>query len=165
MRSLLAALLCLSAAPACAGGFALRDLTAVADEAGAALGRGYAARAAPERLTLMCTTCDGAPMVDLLLGRQADGTEERVRAGRTSMAQLESLCRARSPDCRLSALSVAPAVGWVTSYSIGSSAGATAVVLRDSDLLTIRALAGSREVAARQVEILARKVAPRIVGR
>ncbi|PIK72730.1 hypothetical protein CS379_12350, partial [Methylobacterium frigidaeris] len=126
MRSLLAALLCLSAAPACAGGFALRDLTAVADEAGAALGRGYAARAAPERLTLMCTTCDGAPMVDLLLGRQADGTEERVRAGRTSMAQLESLCRARSPDCRLSALSVAPAVGWVTSYSIGSSAGATA---------------------------------------
>lgn len=35
MRSLLVALLCLSAAPACAGGFALRDLTAVADEAGA----------------------------------------------------------------------------------------------------------------------------------
>jgi hypothetical protein len=165
MRTLLAALLCLAAAPACAEGFALRDLTAVAGEAGTALGPGFVSRAAPERLTLMCSTCDGAPMVDLLLGRQADGTEERVRAGRTSMAELEAICRARSPDCRLSGLSVAPAVGWVTSYGVGSSAGATAIILRDGDLLTIRALAGSRAAAARQVETLARAVAPRIVGR
>ncbi len=42
MRSPLAALLCLSTAPACAGGFAPRDLFAVADEAGSALGQGYA---------------------------------------------------------------------------------------------------------------------------
>lgn len=111
MRGLLAALLCLSAAPAFAGGFGLRDFTAVADEAGSALGLGYAARAAPERLTLMCTTGDGAPMVDLLLGREADGTEERVRAGRTLMAQLEDICRSRSPDCRLSGLPVNLAVG------------------------------------------------------
>ncbi len=55
-------------------------------------------------------------------------------------------------------------MGWVTTYGIGSSAGATAVILRDGDLLTIRALAGSRDVAARQVEILVRRIAPRIVG-
>lgn len=165
MRSVIVALLCLAGAPACAEGFAIRDLTAVAGEAGAALGTGFVSRAAAERLTLMCMSCEGAPMVDLLLGRQSDGTEERVRAGRTSMADIEAICRARSPDCRLSALSVAPAVGWVTRCGVGSSAGATAVILRGGDLLTIRALASSREAAARQVEILARTVAPRIVGR
>ncbi|UHC19602.1 hypothetical protein LRS73_29155 [Methylobacterium currus] len=165
MRNLIMALLCLTAAPAHAEGFALRDLAAVAASAGTALGFGFVSRAAPERLTLICTTCEGAPMVDLLLGRQTDGTEERVRAGRTSMAQLEAICRERSPDCRLSGLSVAPAVGWATTYGVGSSAGATAIILRGGDLLTIRALAGSREAAARQVEILACTVAPRIVGR
>ncbi|SFU50750.1 hypothetical protein SAMN02799631_01007 [Methylobacterium sp. 174MFSha1.1] len=165
MRNLFIALLCLAAAPACAEGFAIRDLTAVASEAGTALGIGFVSRAAPDRLTLMCTTCEGAPMVDLLLGRQADGTEERVRAGQTSMAQLEALCRERRTDCRLSGLSVAPAVGWVTGYGVGSSAGATAIILRGGDLLTIRVLAGSAEAAARPIEILSRTVAARIVGR
>lgn len=165
MRNLILAFFCLTAAPAHAEGFAIRDLTTVAGEAGAALGAGVMARAAPERLTLMCTTCDGAPMVDLLLGRQADGTEERVRSGQTPMAQIETICRERSPECRLSGLSVAPAVGWATTYGVGSSAGATAILLRDGDVLTIRALAGSRETAARQIEILARTVAARIVGR
>ncbi|MET7241828.1 hypothetical protein ABZT49_00510 [Methylobacterium sp. EM32] len=164
MRNLFIALLCLAAAPAHAEGFAIRDLTAVAIEAGAALGTGYVSRAAPDRLTLMCTACEGAPVVDLLLGRQADGTEERVRAGQTAMAQLEALCRARRPDCRLSGLSVAPAVGWVTRYGVGSSAGATAIILRGGDLLTIRVLAGSGEAASRPVEILVRTVAARIVG-
>jgi hypothetical protein len=165
MRSLIVALLCLAAVPARAEGFAIRDLTAVAGEAKASLGEGFVARAEPQRLTLMCPGCEGAPMIDLLLGRQADGTEERVRAGRTSLAQLEAICRSRSPDCRLSALSVAPAVGWVSAYTAGSGAGATAVILRDGDLLTIRSLAGSPAAASRQVDVLARAVAPRIVGR
>ncbi len=165
MRDLIVALLCLAGAPAYADGFAIRNLTVIAADAGTALGPGFVSRAAPERLTLMCTTCEGAPLVDLLLGRQTDGTEERVRAGRTSMAQLEAICRERSPDCRVSGLPVAPAIGWATTYGVGSSAGATAVILRGGDLLTIRAFAGSREAAARQVEILARTVAPRIVGR
>ncbi|GJD58508.1 hypothetical protein [Methylobacterium dankookense] len=165
MRSLVLALPCLWAHAAQADGFAIRDLAAVADAAKAALGQGFAARAETRRLTLVCTGCAGAPMLDLLLGRQTDGTEERVRSGQTSVAQLEALCQARSPDCRVSGLAVAPAVGWVSSYAAGSGAGATAVILYGGDLLTIRGLAGSRESATRHVEALVRAVAPRIVGR
>ncbi|WP_342152858.1 hypothetical protein [Methylorubrum sp. SB2] len=148
-----------------AQGFAVQNLTAVANEAKRALGDGYAARAEPQRLTLMCLGCPGGPMVDLLLGRQTDGTEERVRSGQTSIAQLEALCRAKSPDCRLSALGVAPAVGWISAYPIGRTAGATAILLRGGDRLTIRAVAENSEAATRQVESLVRAVAPRIVGR
>ncbi|KQP40063.1 hypothetical protein ASF49_21410 [Methylobacterium sp. Leaf104] len=165
MRILLFALLCLVAVKAQAEGFAVRDLSTVADEARAALGTGFLARAEPRRLILSCPDCKGAPMIDLQLGRQTDGTEERVRSGQTSLDQLEGLCRARNPACRLSGLSLAPALGWVTSYPMGTGSGATAVILRDGDLLTIRALAGSGEVAAGHVAALVRAVAPRIIGR
>ncbi|MEH3143818.1 MAG: hypothetical protein PGN34_00295 [Methylobacterium frigidaeris] len=154
-----------AATAARAEGFAARDLTTVADAARTALGGRFAARAEPRRLTLTCPECDGAPVVDLQLGRQTDGTEGRVRSGQTSVEQLEALCRARSPECRLSGLSVAPAVGWTSTYPLGAGAGATAVILRDGDLLTIRVLAGTRAVAAGHVETLVRTLAPRIVGR
>ncbi len=165
MRIVALVLLCLWAQAARAEGFAVQSLTAVADEAKRALGGGYAARAEPQRLTLVCLGCPGGPMVDLQLGRQTDGTEERVRSGETSIAQLEALCRAKSPECRLSALGVAPAVGWISTYPMGRTAGATAILLRGGDRLIIRAVAETREAATRQVESLVRAVAPRIVGR
>jgi hypothetical protein len=169
MRSLIAVLACLIAAGAQAEGFAQRDLRTVAGEATASLeaslGGRIASRAEPGRLTLTCPDCAGGPMIDLLIGRQTDGTEERVRSGRTSMAQLEALCQARSPDCRLSGLPVAPAVGWITTYAIGRTAGSTAIILRDGDMLTIRSLASDGAIARRNAETLARSVAPRIVGR
>ena len=164
MRNLIAAFLCLSAGAAQAEGFAVQDLTSVAAGAKAALGTGFVARAEPRRLTLSCPGCGGTPMIDLQLGRQTDGTEERVRSGQTSLDRLEVLCRAKNPECRLSGLSVAPALGWVSSYPMGTSAGATAVILRDGDLLTIRALADTREAAAGHVATLVRAVAPGIVG-
>lgn len=165
MRIVALVLLCLWSQAAWAEGFAVQNLTGLADDAKRALGDGYAARAEPQRLTLMCLGCPGGPMVDLQLGRQTDGTEERVRSGETSVAQLEALCRAKSPECRLSALGVAPAVGWISAYPIGKTAGATAIVLRGGDRLTIRAVAETSEAATRQVEALVRTVAPRIVGR
>lgn len=165
MRTLVVALLCLSAGAARAEGFAVRDLTTVVDAAKAVLSTGALSRAEPRRLTLSCPDCAGAPMIDLQLGRQTDGTEERVRSGQTSLDRLEALCRAKNPDCRLSVLSVAPALGWISSYPVGTSAGATAMILRDGDLLTIRALAGSREAASGHVAALVRAVAPGLVGR
>lgn len=165
MRRVLAALLGLSTVSAQAEGFAVRDLSSVAAQASAALGEGFQSRVAPQRVTLMCPSCEGAPMIDILLGRQDDGTEERVRSGQTSIEKLEALCQARSPECRLSALSVAPAVGWLSTYPMGSTAGSTAVILRGGDLLTIRSLARNSEVAARNAQTLARTVAPAIVGR
>ncbi|OHV12396.1 hypothetical protein BK022_26515 [Methylorubrum extorquens] len=165
MRIVALVLLCLLSQSAQAQGFAVQNLTAVADDAKRALGDGFSARAEPQRLTLVCLDCPGGPMVDLQLGRQTDGTEERVRSGETSIAQLETLCRAKSPDCRLSGLGVAPAVGWISTYPTGKTTGATAIVLRGSDRLIIRAVAETREAATRQVETLVQAVAPRIVGR
>ncbi|CAO4152080.1 hypothetical protein GPNCGGLF_LOCUS3810 [Methylorubrum aminovorans] len=160
----LAVLIGLLPFPVIAEGFAVRDLTSVAAEAKTALGGRYAARAEPARLTLLCTECEGAPMIDVLLGRQADGTEERVRSGQTPVARLEALCRQRNPECRLTGLSVAPAVGWISLYRTGAMSGATAIVLRDGDLLTIRSLAGDAATASRNARILVEALAPRIVG-
>ena len=149
-----------------AEGFVAKDLTKVADAAKAALGGEFAQRAAPARLTLTCPTCKGAPMIDVLVGRQDDGTEARVRSGQTTIAQLEKLCRDKVDACRITELKVAPAVGWLSVYPMGASmAGSTAVILRDGDLLTIRSLASDPTVAKRNAEKLTASLAPKIVGR
>jgi hypothetical protein len=137
---------------ASARGFAVQDLAPFGPSLEKALGPGFAHRAQARRVTLMCPTCEGSPMVDVLLGRQADGTEARLRSGETPIARLEALCRARSSSCRLAALVVSPAVGWVLTYGMGSQFGSTAVVLRDGDLLTIRVIAGSEALARASVD-------------
>lgn len=149
-----------------AEGFAAKDLTQVADDAKAALGGDFAHRAEAARLTLTCPTCKGEPMIDVLVGRQDDGTEERVRSGKTTIAQLEKFCRAKVDACRISELKVAPAVGWLSAYPMGAAmAGSTVVILRGGDLLTIRSLASDPGVAKRNAEKLAASIAPKIVGR
>lgn len=165
MRRIAAALACLAAVPASAEGFAVRDLKTIAADANHALGGRYATKSEPKRLILNCSDCEGAPIIDMQLGRQTDGTEGRVRSGQTSIARLESICQSRSPDCRLTGLSVLPAVGWISSYALGATGGSTAIILRDGDMLTIRSIAADRDVAARNAETIARTIVPRIVGR
>lgn len=154
----------LSAGPALAEGFALRDLSGLGPAAGAALGGGYLHRAAPDRVTLTCPDCAGAPMIDILIGRQTDGTEARVRSGETPIAQLERLCQAREPRCRLGPLAAAPAIGWLSTYPIGATAGATAILLREGDMLTIRSVAGTPEIARGNAERLVEEMRRVVVG-
>lgn len=160
-----AALLCLVALPAQADGFAVQDLSRVVDGAVAALGKGYEAKVEPKRLILRCATCPGMTAIDVLIGRQDDGTEGRVRSGATPISKLEALCKARSPDCRLTGLSVAPAVGWISTYAIGSTAGSTAIMIRDGDLLTIRSVSDDAALARRNASTLVKAIAPVIIGR
>lgn len=155
----------LTAGGARAEGFAVKNLTAVAANAKAALGGDFIHKVDPERLTLTCPTCKGAPMIDVLIGRQADGTEERVRSGRTPISRLEELCRAKSPTCRIEGLKVAPAVGWISAYPMGPFKGSTAIILRGGDLLTIRSLASDAGVAKANAERLVSTVAPTIIGK
>ena len=149
---------------ATAQGLATRDLTGVGQAAAAALGSGFQARTEPQRVTLFCTTCAATPAVDILIGRQADGTEERVRSGATNMADLQRICQARSPQCTVAALDVAPAVGWVSGYPLGDRAGATAVIIRDGDLLTVRSLAQNPASAKQAIDRLLPLIRARIVG-
>ncbi|MDO7843963.1 hypothetical protein [Sphingomonas immobilis] len=163
MRALIAAALLLLPVPAQAEGFAVHDLTTVATDLQKALGDGFVERAEPTRVTLTCPSCAGAPIIDVLIGRQTDGTEQRIRSGETKIARMEALCREREPACRLVALDVAPAIGWITAYPMGDHAGATAVVLRDSDLLTIRSIAGNAATARAHADKLL-AVARGIIG-
>jgi len=143
MTVLLPLLAILAATSAQAQGFGTSDLSRLGKRAAAALGPGFKFRAEPSRLTLACDACAGAPIVDVILGKQADGTEERVRSGATTIADLEELCRSRADACRVSALEMGAAVGWVSSYPSGDREGATAVIILDGQLLTVRALATS----------------------
>ncbi len=149
---------------ATAPGFAIHDLTLLRFEPDSALAPGFIMRAAKERLTLLCSQCTGAPMIDVQLGRQDDGTEARVRNGTTSIAQLESRCQSRDPACRIETLKVAPAVGWMSSYRFGEQFAHTIVVLRDGDLLTIRSLATDQRVARQHAETLLATLVPKVVG-
>jgi hypothetical protein len=147
-----------------AQGFAVGDLREVEQAATRVLGQGFVARAAEKRLTFVCTDCAGAPMIDILLGRQTDGTEDRVRSGQTTVADLERLCRERNDACRLTGLSVAPAVGWISQYPLGEGAGSTAVIIRNGDLLTIRGVARQPGVAHASVKKLVDGLGRRIIG-
>ena len=163
MRAVLWLGLSLSAASGHAA-FATHDLSATGPAMQRALGEGFVVRAEQRRVTLTCPSCTGAPMVDVTIGRQDDGTEGRVRSGETTIARLDALCRAREPECRIVAIDVGPGVGWTSTYPLGSTYGATAILLRDGDLLTIRSLASERSVAQANVDRLV-PIARTIVGR
>ncbi|MCJ2135156.1 hypothetical protein MKK69_14010 [Methylobacterium sp. J-026] len=150
---------------ALAQGFAIHDLTSLAEPARTILGDGATAQAQPGQLILTCQACQGAPTVALQLGRLTDGTEDRIRSGKTTLAALETLCLKQNPDCRLTSLPAGPAIGWISLYAFTGGAGSTAVILRDGDLLTIEAKAMSRGAAEDAVQRLAQALLPRIVGR
>lgn len=57
-----------------------------------------------------------------------------------------------------------PAIGWLSVYALERGAGATAVILRGGDLLTIEARAADRGAAEDSVRRLTEAVLPRIVG-
>lgn len=154
----------LAASPVLAQGLRVDDLSIIGERVRATLGAGYAVRAERQRLTLHCVSCPERPMLDILLGRQTDGTEARIRDGQTTIAQLEAVCQARAPSCRLERADIGPAVGWMSTYALGENGGATLVLLRDGDLLTLRSIAASTAAARRQVQTLMAEIVPELVG-
>jgi hypothetical protein len=141
------ALLFAPTTPVLAEGFTTRDLASLAPDMERILGPDFTSRTEDGKVALSCLSCPGSPIVGVALGRQDDGTEQRVREGKTTIEQLRAQCRARNSSCELTALDVAPAVGWITSYRMGSLAGATAIIIRDGDLLTIRSLSDDPAIA------------------
>jgi hypothetical protein len=138
----------------------------VAQQAGAlaALGPGYIARVQDDRLVLACPTCEGAPILEIRLGRQDDGTEERLRSGQTTIGVLDQQCRGRNPTCRVEGADLGAAVGWVSAYRAGGIAGSTLVLLRDGAMVIVRSIAGSPEIARGNIDRLRATVLPALVG-
>jgi hypothetical protein len=149
--------------PVFAEGFAITDLTQAPDLV-PVMGAGYLSRVEPDRVTLFCLDCPGTPMIDILMGRQTDGTEDRLRSGETTMADMESICQSNEPSCKLEGLSVAPAVGFVTTYPVLGQHGSTTIVMLGGDMLTIRALSEDPAVATAAAKVLQDNLIPAIIG-
>jgi len=145
-------------------GFATKNINAIDGEVLALLGPGFVSAPRPGKLAYSCPGCASEAVVGIEFGRQVDGTEGRVRSGETKIEDLEKQCQARSPECRIEALDAGPAVGWVSSYTLGSSQGATAVLIRDGDLLTIRSVANDAATARGTLDKLLPLVRAKIVG-
>lgn len=154
----------MAAAPAFAEGLGNPDLSTIAVDTATLSPGAWISRLEPDRATLACLDCTGAPVIDLQIGRQDDGTEGRIRSGETTFAHMETLCQQRDPACTLRGLDVPPAVGWATTYAIGGQAAQTVVVLRDSDLLTVRVLSTDPAITAQNVDAVVAHVVPQILG-
>lgn len=160
----LSLILALLAGSAAADGFAMPDLTGITVDT-VAFGPNYIQRAEPGRITIACLDC-GADFIaiDVLMGRSTDGTEGRYRSGETTLADMEAICASGDPTCRLEAIEVGDAVGWVSVYEGFPGPGSTAALFLDGDLLTIRSIAPDTALARENADIALRTVAPQIVG-
>lgn len=147
-----------------ADGFATKNINSVDAEVLALLGPGYLSAPRPGKLAYSCSSCAAEPILGIEFGRQVDGTEGRVRSGETRIEDLEKQCQARSPECTLTALDAGPAVGWVSSYTLGSSKGATAILILGGDLLTIRSVANDAATARANIDKLLPLVREKIIG-
>lgn len=159
------ALLCI-ASLARAEGFKIGDLRDVTADVSGYVGGGTFGFKATEakRLTVFCEGCDGLVAIDIRLGRSTDGTEERYRSGETSIEKMASLCKANNPSCELEAVALGKAVGWVTRYAIGPSAGSTAVLFLDGDQLIVRSIANDVDTAAANGTRALRTIGKTIIG-
>jgi hypothetical protein len=150
---------------ASAEGFAIDDLTPIGDAAARALGPGYIFRAEPRRVSLYCAECTGSPMIDILLGTEDYGAEESLRLGLTSAADVERKCRSRNAGCRIKGLDIAPAVGWVSLYPRPRGDGATAYIMRDGQVLTLRVISSSTGTSSEVMELLLPLAREKVIGR
>jgi hypothetical protein len=150
-----------------AASFQNTDLDAVGKHAQETLGPGFRAQNTnSRRVDLTCASCAVPTMVSITIGQQTDGTDERVRGGQTTMADLERLCQAREPSCRVTRADMGPAVGWISVYRNSDTfSGSTLVLIRDGNLMTVRSIAPTPEAARDNVQRLQRAVLPQIVGR
>lgn len=166
MRVVLCSLaVCVLPSVLAAQGMAQKDPEKIEEPARAALGAGYVKTESSEtRIRFMCETCKGTPVVDVIMGRQTDGTEQRFRSGKTTIAGMEKICQARDPGCRLVRSDVGPAVGWRTSYTMGPMQGATLVLFRDGDMLTVRSISEDRAATEHNLDVMFRSIAPIVVG-
>ena len=155
----------LAAAPALAEPMAT-DLGALAIPPDLLSGPTFSRADEPGHLLLACIECGDGSAVDLTVAPGAGdrGTEGRVRSGETTAADLQALCQAREPACTIDLLDVAPAVGWISAWSMGATAVATAIVLRDGDQLTLRSIGPDPARARANADAVIATLVPQIVG-
>jgi hypothetical protein len=147
-----------------AEGFALKDLTKLRFDPASMPGKEFVMRNdEPERATVACVACKDLEAVDIILGQSVDGTEERYRSGKTTLAMMEAICKSKAPSCTMQAATFGRAVGWTTQYET-STFGSTTALYLNGDLLVVRSLAGSKDVAFANGQAILAAVGKQIVG-
>lgn len=147
----------------------LNDLTKV--DASAFKSPDYAVRQEEAgRMTIVCSSCSGFAAIDVLLGRgPGDGTEERIRSGKTTAKTMFEACKKNAEARGTVCFAMAPAnkkgaVGFVSEWKINDTTfGATYTLYQDGKLLTMRNVAGSRRQAKRLGRLAFRHIAPQVV--
>ncbi len=148
-----------------AAAFQDTDLEEVAQRAQAALGQGFRVQVGNrQRVVLMCASCAGPTMVTIQIGRQTDGTEDRVRGGKPP-SQIWTPLSGQRADLPDRARRYRSRGGGVSTYRGASVSGSTLVLLRSGDMLTLRSTAQTQEAARENVRRLQRSVLPQIIGR
>jgi len=152
------------ALPAAGDGFKVKDLFDVQiDHAAFIEGEYFSKDTSATRIRVVCEGCEDIS-IDFTLGRSEDGTEERYRSGETTIEKMEGICQKRNNGCKLSAIAVGDAVGWISTFTMWGLWGSTAILFLDGDLLTIRSFSAEAEVTNRNVATALEVVAPLIIG-
>lgn len=131
--------------------------------------QGWTVRKQPGRLTLFCSGCREFTATDVILERASDGTEARIRSGRTTEKTMMDVCRqnakSRGSACHaVRAVRLKGAVGFATDAGLGPMGNATTYVLwQDGRRLTIRNVAPTRRAARQNGQVMFRALAPQIV--
>ena len=149
---------------ALAEGFKVKDLRNLNVEISGFKGGKFVPKVGQTKLSLLCPNCAGTG-INISLSKITDDTEASYRSGETKIEEMEALCKSRSLTCKLKAVEVAGAVGWVTEYSVtGAIAGSTLVVFKDGDLLMIRSVSRVRQVTDENMSVAMQGIALAIVG-
>jgi hypothetical protein len=128
-------------------GFAITDPAKLNPKPLVIAGKTFTPRLEPSEVKLLCGACKALEAVAMIFDKSTDGTEGRLRSGETKIATIAANCQRQEPNCRIDALSLAGAVGWVSRTKVGSTAISTAVLFKGGDRLIIRSIAGDVETA------------------
>ncbi len=160
------AMLLFTAIPAAAD-MAITNLTRVNTEI--VEKQGWTVRKQSGRITLMCTGCREFTATDVMLERSSDGTEGRIRSGKTTAKTMMDVCRqnakSRGSQCfEITPIRLKGAVGFLNDVSLGPMGfAATYVLWQDGRRLTIRNVAPSRRAAKQNGAVMLRAIGAQIV--
>jgi hypothetical protein len=150
-----------------AEGFATRDLTQVAVDTAAFTSGAFVALPEPRKLMIACLECSRTAVVNLRLAEAPGETEENLRTGIMTLADMQAACAAATGVACLGVetAAVGPAVGWMTMTRSGADREIrTYELYLGGERLTIQAIAETREEADALGRTAFDLLAPQIVG-
>lgn len=130
--------------------------------------QGWTARKERGRLTLFCGGCRDFTATDIILERATDGTEGRIRTGKTTAKTMLDVCkknaRGGAACYAVTPVKLKGAVGFLNDVSLGPMGfAATYVLWQDGRRLTIRTAAPSRRAAKQNGQVMLKAIASQIV--